>query len=98
MHFDTEIDSSNLLSDFDEISEVDLTSVSNYCKKLHDSCSLFYNDGTPYIFYVSIFSDPIPSTISDNNVYYSVNVSILEQKILLILTLKLRTVWARKMS
>lgn len=58
----------------------------------------FYNDGTPYIFYVSIFSDPIPSTISDINVYSYLNVSILEKKILLILTMKLRTVWARKMS
>lgn len=60
--------------------------MTNYCKKLHESCALFYDDSTPYIFYISIFDDPVPPTLEHDFTFVdtsSSNLSHLKQKLLM---------------
>lgn len=79
--------SNNSLSELDIIGETGISCLTNYCKSLREFCALFNDDGTPYLFYVSIFSDddPLPSYDADFNFSTTSfsNVSILYQHILL---------------
>lgn len=61
--------SQDFLKQFESTDGTGLRSLQNYCLNLTTSCSLFYDDGTPYYFDASVFFDSASSPVVVDNVH-----------------------------